>query len=71
MTAIGGAELQNVKVTIDGIAINAASLGIRRLIDPGQHVLTASADGYKPAATSLKRRRVSICRSSSGIRYTG
>jgi hypothetical protein len=43
----GVTDLPNKKVTIDGTPVNNASLGVRRLIDPGPHVLTATADGYK------------------------
>src|SRR5581483_712026 len=49
VTAAGGGTLPNLKVTIDGAPINAASLGVRRLIDPGPHVINVTADGYKPA----------------------
>jgi hypothetical protein len=47
--ATGGAAIPNVKVVIDDAPVNAASLGIRRLVDPGPHVVRASADGYKSA----------------------
>jgi hypothetical protein len=43
----GGAEIANPSVLLDGVAVNAASLGVRRLVDPGSHVLKVSADGYK------------------------
>ena len=44
----GGSEVSNPIVTIDDVGVNAASLGVRRLVDPGSHVLKVSADGYKP-----------------------
>jgi hypothetical protein len=47
--AAGGAEIPNASVTLDGSAVNTASLGVRRAIDPGAHVLQVSAEGYKPA----------------------
>jgi hypothetical protein len=47
VTAAGGLEPQNIKVNVDEVPINAASLGVRRAIDPGEHVLIATADGYK------------------------
>ncbi|MDP9001978.1 MAG: hypothetical protein M3O46_17910 [Myxococcota bacterium] len=45
----GGAEVLSVKVLLDGSQVNTASLGVRRSIDPGSHVLQVSADGYKGA----------------------
>jgi hypothetical protein len=45
----GGGEVANPKVVLDGAPINAASLGVRRSIDPGSHVLQVSADGFKAA----------------------
>jgi hypothetical protein len=43
----GGAEVPNASATLDGVALNTASLGVRRFIDPGAHVLQASGTGYK------------------------
>lgn len=37
------------QVTIDGQPVNSAALGLKRPVDPGQHVVKATADGYKPA----------------------
>ena len=51
VTAAGGGDLPNVKVTVDDVPINTASLGVRRIIDPGEHVLVATADGYKRVET--------------------
>jgi hypothetical protein len=47
--APGGAEQPNAKVVLDGSPVNTASLGVRRSVDPGSHVLQVSADGMKPA----------------------
>jgi hypothetical protein len=47
--AQGGGEVPNEKVTIDGAPVNVASLGVRRAIDPGSHVLAVTGDGFKPA----------------------
>ena len=47
--APGGAEVQNEKVLLDGQPVNTASLGVRRAIDPGAHVLSVTGDGFKPA----------------------
>jgi hypothetical protein len=44
-----GADVPNAKVVLDGTPVNTASLGVRRAIDPGTHVLQVSADGLKPA----------------------
>jgi hypothetical protein len=49
VSAPGGAEVANPTVTIDDVPVNSASLGVKRLVDPGAHVLKVSADGYKPA----------------------
>jgi hypothetical protein len=45
----GGTEVANPRVTLDEVMVNAASLGVRRLVDPGSHVLKVAADGFKPA----------------------
>lgn len=41
-------------VTIDGQPVSAATLGLRRPVDPGTHVVKAEATGYKPAETSFQ-----------------
>ena len=46
--AAGGADIPEPQVVLDEHAINSASLGVRRAIDPGAHVLRATAEGYKP-----------------------
>jgi hypothetical protein len=40
-------------VLVDGAPIPAASLGLKRPIDPGQHVVRATADGYAPAEVTV------------------
>jgi hypothetical protein len=47
--AAGGADVPNAKVMLDGAPVSNASLGVRRSIDPGSHLLQVSADGFKPA----------------------
>jgi hypothetical protein len=47
--AAGGGDVSGENVVLDGVAVNTASLGVRRFIDPGQHVLQVNADGFKPA----------------------
>jgi hypothetical protein len=46
--AAGGGDVANEQVTLDGAPVNTASLGVRRFIDPGAHVLQATGDGFKP-----------------------
>ncbi len=46
--AAGGADIPEPQVVLDDHAINSASLGVKRAIDPGAHVLRATAEGYKP-----------------------
>lgn len=46
--AAGGGEVPDPKIVLDEHPVNSASLGVRRSIDPGSHVLRASADGFKP-----------------------
>jgi hypothetical protein len=46
--AAGGTDIPDPQVVLDEHPINSASLGVRRAIDPGQHVLRATAEGYKP-----------------------
>ena len=53
VTAAGGGTVPNLKVSIDGTPVNAASLGVRRLIDPGPHVINVTADGYRPAEARI------------------
>jgi hypothetical protein len=46
--AAGGGDIPEPQVVLDEHPINSASLGVRRAIDPGPHVLRATAEGYKP-----------------------
>ncbi|MEJ7727917.1 MAG: carboxypeptidase-like regulatory domain-containing protein [Polyangiaceae bacterium] len=39
----------NVSVTLDNNPLNAAALGVKRAIDPGQHTLRATAAGFRAA----------------------
>jgi hypothetical protein len=41
------------KVTLDDTDVPAVALGLKRPVDPGTHVLRASADGFAPAETSF------------------
>ena len=40
-------------VTLDGEPLSAASLGVKRAVNPGEHQLTASASGYAEGATTF------------------
>jgi hypothetical protein len=51
--AAGGGEIAEPKVTLDDHPLNSASLGVRRAVDPGQHVLKVAAEGYRPAEASF------------------
>jgi hypothetical protein len=44
-----GVDVADPKVFLDEHLVNSASLGVRRAVDPGPHVLRVSADGYKPS----------------------
>jgi hypothetical protein len=46
--AAGGGDIPDPQVVLDDHPLNSASLGVRRAIDPGAHVLRATAEGYKP-----------------------
>lgn len=37
------------KVTLDAVEVPAAALGVKRPVDPGQHTLRVSAEGFRPA----------------------
>lgn len=41
------------KVSLDGQPMSSAALGLKRPVDPGQHVVKATADGFKPAEQSF------------------
>jgi len=53
ITVEGPPKDKPVKVTIDGEAVNPATLGLPRATNPGQHTVRAEADGYQPAETTL------------------
>jgi hypothetical protein len=42
-----------VKVTIDGVEVPSAALGVKRLVDPGNHVIRATSPTALPKETSL------------------
>jgi hypothetical protein len=43
-------------VTLDGAPLSAASLGVKRAIDPGSHALRATANGFIPAERTFAMR---------------
>jgi len=42
---------ENPTVTLDDQPLSVAALGVRRPVDPGTHLVRASADGWEPAET--------------------
>jgi len=53
VTAAGGKEVPNPSVNLDGKSINVAALGVKRPVDPGDHVVSASAQGFKTAESKF------------------
>jgi hypothetical protein len=43
----------NPTVTLDDAPVPNAALGVKRPVDPGTHVVRATADGFKPAETTF------------------
>ena len=41
------------KLRLDGAALSSAVLGVRRPIDPGEHLFQVTADGWKPRETKF------------------
>jgi hypothetical protein len=41
------------RVTIDDVVVPVAALGVRRPVDPGTHVVKATADGWDPGETKF------------------
>ena len=46
---IEGTPPPGVQITLDGAPVNAAALGLKRPVDPGSHLVKATAEGYKAA----------------------
>lgn len=44
----------NPVVTIDGVSVPSVALGLKRPVDPGTHVVKATAEGMKPAETTVQ-----------------
>jgi hypothetical protein len=47
---VGGTD---AKVTLDGVPVSSAALGVKRAIDPGAHVFRAEAAGFAPATATI------------------
>lgn len=45
-----------VSIAVDGSPVNAANVGEERVLDPGAHLVEASAPGYLKASTSITLR---------------
>ena len=43
-----GADVPNPTVTLDGAPFKSAALGVQAPVDPGQHTVHATADGFSP-----------------------
>lgn len=52
ITLVGPAP-EAAKVTIDGEEVPAAALGVKRPVDPGQHVVKADGTGWKPGEATV------------------
>ncbi len=50
------------KVMLDDVTVPAAALGVKRPVDPGAHLVKASADGFEPAET-----RFSVAEGGSAV----
>lgn len=49
VAAKDGGEVKDPKVTLDERPVNAAALGVKRPVDPGEHVIKVVAEGFKAA----------------------
>ena len=41
------------QVTLDGVAVPVAALGVKRPVDPGRHVIRAEAPGFAPSEVTV------------------
>jgi hypothetical protein len=51
--SVTGAPAAELRVSIDGQSVSAATLDVKRAINPGRHEIRASAPGYETATRSL------------------
>jgi len=54
VSVLGASGPVQVAVAIDGVAVPQAALGLRRKVNPGRHVVTASAPGHRQARVELE-----------------
>lgn len=50
---VAGAGAGAAKVTIDGLPVPAAALGVKRAVDPGKHAIRAESPGLAPSEVAL------------------
>lgn len=53
VSVLGASGSVQVAVAIDGVAVPQAALGLRRKVNPGRHVVTASAPGHRQARVEV------------------
>ena len=51
--ALTGAGARAARITIDGVEVPGAELGVKRAIDPGKHVIRAVAEAFAPAEATV------------------
>lgn len=51
--AAGGGDVPNVKASLDDAPVSAASLGVKRVANPGTHVVKVTADGFKATTVNV------------------
>ncbi len=63
LVRVGGVpEDVTVRITVDGVALALKTAGLPRKVDPGQHAVRVSADGYQPdeQTITLEQRQQGI-----------
>jgi hypothetical protein len=50
---VAGPGAASAKVSVDGVDVPTAALGVKRAIDPGKHQIRAVADGFAPTEVAL------------------
>ena len=51
---VAGASASDTSVTVDGVAVPAAAIGVERPFDPGAHTIEATAAGFKSTSTHVQ-----------------
>ncbi|MEO7330406.1 MAG: hypothetical protein ABI193_17655 [Minicystis sp.] len=44
---------KDASVTLDGAPVPGAALGVKRLVDPGKHIIRATASGFEPSESTV------------------